>query len=66
MFDEIPDDKLKAEYKRRFITTSDIDVKPMTKAEIYQSLDTASFELRKIKRNDLAFRLDEIRHDYFK
>ena len=66
MFDEIPDDKLKAEYKRRFITTSDIDVKPMTKAEIDQSLDTASFELRKIKREDLAFRLDEIRYDYFK
>jgi len=66
MFDEISDEKIKAEYKRRFTTTCDIYVKPMTKLEIDQSLDAASFELRKINRNDLAFRLDEIRHDYFK
>lgn len=35
------------------------------KREVAQSLDDAAFALRKAGKTALAWRLDEIRHDYF-
>lgn len=65
IIEDIPDHIFEKEYQRRYKRNIVVIENEMSKADINQSLDLSSFELRKIGRCDLAFRIDEIRFDYF-
>lgn len=63
VLDEMNTQDLRKELAKRSV--EDIGEIP-DKHEVNQTLDDVAFHLRKTGRVNLAYRVDEIRHDYFK
>lgn len=61
---DISDRKLLAEVKRRKLRAEGDPLPPNLK-ECVMSLESAALELRKQNKVNLAYRLDEIKYDYF-
>lgn len=59
ILDDVSDEALLAELRRRNLGEC------ISRKDAQWSIDQASQTLRKMERYDLAYRLDEIRHDYF-